>query len=255
VWNQATDGGGIFVLTGGSEETSLLEIGNSILATNAANTPDFHGEIFSLDHNLIGDLTGGSLMGEARFDQTDILPAVAEDLNANGGPTLTVALESGSPAVNRGRCLRAYDQRGFYRSDGWCDIGAFERGATAAPPDADLVSQEPTTASSDSLRLSLPSESFSHVIALDGVFLQNPGEIGVDAVLNQGVIAAVDIFTFGDGSAAGGSICLRGTGHMIFLGAEKSPRIPVPLGATVHDGYTCAVLPGDGTAVLVKGMQ
>jgi hypothetical protein len=247
--NRATEGGGVFVRP--SIETSVLELGNTILASNSGNSPDLSGTVLSLNYNLIGSLRGGILTGVARFDLINIPPALAA-LEANGGPTLTVALQPQSPAINRGRCLSTFDQRGYYRIDGLCDIGAFERGATAALPRSDESPPEPSA--NEGMRLRLPPNSFSRVIAADHVFLENPGEIGVDAVVNRDVIAAVDIFTFGGGSAAGGEVCLRGAGHMIFLGAGASPRTPTPLAATEHDSYTCAVLPGDGTVVLVENL-
>lgn len=48
----------------------------------------------------------------------------------NGGPVLTMALQSGSPAINAGSNCPATDQRNFPRV-GACDLGAYEFGATA----------------------------------------------------------------------------------------------------------------------------
>jgi parallel beta helix pectate lyase-like protein len=52
-------------------------------------------------------------------------------LAANGGPTFTEAISATSPAVNAGdnASCPTTDQRGFARSDGACDIGAYEFGA------------------------------------------------------------------------------------------------------------------------------
>jgi hypothetical protein len=54
-------------------------------------------------------------------------------LDANGGPTLTEAIPGTSPAVDAGdnTACPATDQRGLLRSDGKCDIGAYEFGAGA----------------------------------------------------------------------------------------------------------------------------
>lgn len=54
-------------------------------------------------------------------------------LQDNGGGMLTHALLAGSPAINSGVAAGApaTDGRGFTRSDGQVDIGAFEAGATA----------------------------------------------------------------------------------------------------------------------------
>ncbi len=76
----------------------------------------------------------------------DAVPAGALMLGAlaaNGGPTQTVALLPGSPAVNAGGACPATDQRGYVRGPvAPCDIGAFELGAlppvpaSPAPPPA-----------------------------------------------------------------------------------------------------------------------
>jgi predicted outer membrane repeat protein len=49
----------------------------------------------------------------------------------NGGPTRTMALQAGSPAINAGSGCPAADQRGAPRA-GACDIGAFEFGTALA---------------------------------------------------------------------------------------------------------------------------
>ncbi len=52
-------------------------------------------------------------------------------LAANGGPTKTLALLAGSPALNKAGaapCATAKDQRGVKRPQrGACDIGAYEK--------------------------------------------------------------------------------------------------------------------------------
>ncbi len=60
-------------------------------------------------------------------------PAVSLGLNVpamHGGPTFTIALPPGSPAIDAGRDCPPYDQRGFPRV-GACDSGAFEFGSEA----------------------------------------------------------------------------------------------------------------------------
>jgi large repetitive protein len=59
----------------------------------------------------------------------------------NGGPTMTMALKAGSPAIDHGGTAAtgcpAADQRGVPRPQGpACDIGAFERRVAAAAPSA-----------------------------------------------------------------------------------------------------------------------
>jgi hypothetical protein len=117
-------GGGIFNLTG------TLEVRNTIIASNtAATAPDLYGNLGSLGHNLIANTQGGS-----GFDATDLLNvnSVLGPLQDNGGPTKTMALLPGSPALNAGDPdqLGVADQRGVVRSGG-VNIGAYQASASA----------------------------------------------------------------------------------------------------------------------------
>ncbi len=71
----------------------------------------------------------------AAGDRVDTDPRLGP-LADNGGPTLTLALLTGSPAIDAGLDCPAVDQRGVARPQGpGCDIGAFELVPT--PPAAD----------------------------------------------------------------------------------------------------------------------
>lgn len=128
--NQADYGGGL---------NGFATLANTILAGNAAGTygPDANGTITSMDYNLIQQTNGLTLQGTTSHVllQKDPLLGPLQD---NGGPTFTMALLPGSPAIDQGLSFGFYtDQRGFPRvydlpsitdaggSDG-SDIGAFE---------------------------------------------------------------------------------------------------------------------------------
>ncbi len=113
-------------------------IKNSIVALNAsAGVADVNGSFTSLGFNLIGKTDAGS----PGFTQpTDHKGTVASPLDPkldpagvknNGGLTATIALLSGSLAINAANATNAplRDQRGYIRS-GPFDIGAFEFGGT-----------------------------------------------------------------------------------------------------------------------------
>jgi CSLREA domain-containing protein len=174
--NQANFGGGIFNLTGGranvtnstlsgnsannqgggilnGETNSVTTVKNSIVALNAAgfSGPDVGGHFNSSGFNLIGK-TDGSAGFTAATDQTGTAAAPLDPkldpngLKDNGGPTDTIALLTGSPAIDKGTSsgltgILTTDQRGvgYARTinksvpnatggDG-TDIGAFEFGA------------------------------------------------------------------------------------------------------------------------------
>src|SRR5262249_32483418 len=105
-------GGGIYLFTGASASLT-----NTIVAGNAGG--DIHGSITG-DNNLIG---GDPLLGP---------------LGNYGGPTLTLPLLPGSPAIGGGAARPrppATDQRGRPRpTSGPVDIGAFQsQGFTLTP--------------------------------------------------------------------------------------------------------------------------
>ncbi len=118
--NSANEGGG---LDGGED----LTIGDTIVAGNTAATgPDVDGAI-ATDHgyNLIGN-TAGSSGFTAPTDQLNQAAALAP-LGDYGGPTQTMALLPGSPAIGKGAALgQTTDQRGFPLDSPTPDIGAFQ---------------------------------------------------------------------------------------------------------------------------------
>ncbi|MBL8794734.1 MAG: hypothetical protein JNM56_12575 [Planctomycetia bacterium] len=122
-----------------------IEMLNTLIALNLADCGnDVYGRVNSLGCNLIGDAEGS-----CGFDDCDPLfgdllnvfdPKIGQLAN-NGGPTRTIALLKGSPAINRGNNSvlatspfsidkLTVDQRGHMRKAGpRVDIGAFEYGS------------------------------------------------------------------------------------------------------------------------------
>jgi hypothetical protein len=109
--------------SGGGIKGNVLLLRNSIVALNTAQSGnDVSGQIQSSVHVLVG---GNPLLGP---------------LQHNGGPTMTVALLPGSPAINSGGNFNnpEFDQRGsgFNRVvNDIVDIGSFEVQASEAPGD------------------------------------------------------------------------------------------------------------------------
>jgi len=138
--NSAVYGGAIFansaaVRGGGAENAGTLTFKNSIVADNSAPTgPEIYGSVTSQGYNLIRVTTDAVIGGDTTGNITGQNPILGTLAN-NGGPSFTMALLSGSPAIGAGTCTGAptADQRGMARPQNvTCDMGAYERGAAAA---------------------------------------------------------------------------------------------------------------------------
>ena len=113
----SADGGGIASLG----TTSLK---NTITAYSPSGG-NIYGSPTDAGNNLSSDATGGFTVPTSHINTDPLLGPLAD----NGGPTLTLALLSGSPAINNSDPAASplMDQRGFRRSIGsGPDIGAFE---------------------------------------------------------------------------------------------------------------------------------
>ncbi|MFL5798919.1 MAG: choice-of-anchor Q domain-containing protein [Actinomycetota bacterium] len=119
-------GGGLAVEGG----TTTLKA--TILALNtapAAGGPNCFGPVASAGNNVLGT-TAGCTFAHKPTDKLNRNPQLGALAN-NGGPTLTLALLNGSPALNviaPAACAVSTDQRGVHRPQGpRCDVGSYER--------------------------------------------------------------------------------------------------------------------------------
>jgi hypothetical protein len=132
------NGGGI---NNSASSTGVVNLWNTIVAGNTATSGgnDCDGKINSLGHNLVQSTTGVS--GLVDTDQQGVNPTLGVLAN-NGGPTETLALLPGSPAIDGGDDsvltdpVFTTDQRGtgFARKVfAHVDIGAFEQQVEITP--------------------------------------------------------------------------------------------------------------------------
>jgi uncharacterized repeat protein (TIGR01451 family) len=114
--------------------TSVTLFDTIVAGNSGGSGSDVQGTVISQGHNLIGNgdgssgLTNGILRDQVGTAAAPIDPKLGA-LADNGGPTPTMALRSGSPAIDAGDNTNApaTDQRGFRRIfNGTIDIGAFE---------------------------------------------------------------------------------------------------------------------------------
>jgi hypothetical protein len=129
-----------FDRTGGiANDNGTVNARNSIIAGNTSGDDvptDFRGTLTSQGYNFIGTDFELTIVGDATGNivGTNQAPIDARlgPLAYNGGPTMTHALLTGSPAINSGNTATSpnTDQRGFGRN-GIADMGAFELNGVA----------------------------------------------------------------------------------------------------------------------------
>ena len=134
-------GGGVYVSAG---TTSLY---NTIIASNYLNTPSTASDIVVVaasggkvgptsSNNLIGSGGAGGLSGNGnQILAKGVSPGLAAGLANNGGPTETIALLAGSPAIDKGSALIPAP-----RSPSPTSVEPF-----AVPPDS-MLAPHPTSA-------------------------------------------------------------------------------------------------------------
>ena len=171
-------GGGISNCT---SDLGTSTITNSIVAKNVADShPDISASLaVESDYNLIGIWTGDSLPGGHNLTGTSSSPLDPHvgPLGDYGGPTWTMPLLPGSPAIDAGDPgvldSSATDQRGFERivdgdGDGVArmDIGAFEYVPAVLHVDVDSVAASPNGDTWASAYVSL-QDALDHAAAIN----------------------------------------------------------------------------------------
>ncbi len=196
--NSARFGGAIDNYNGRYQVT----IADSILAGDSAQFgPDFWNAVTSLGNNLIGATDGSSgwvgsdLTGTSGTPLNPLLAA----LGYYGGPTQTMALLPGSPAIDAGSNSLipagvTTDQRGSARIvNGTVDIGAFESQGFTLTPVAGSTPQTAAVGEPFSNPLAVTVTANNPVEPVDGgvvSFIANAAANGATAVL---VVSAVVI--------------------------------------------------------------
>lgn len=241
--NRAGQRGGGFRLDGPVTAT----IQNSLVAQNISdvdNGPDcnrsFNSSLTSNGHNLIGTQQGCfNIFDIAKQDQFGPdnpfrLDPIIGPLSDNGGPTPTIPVLAGSPALNAGTCLAGTDQRGVTRPLGpACDIGAYE--APAIPPA--IVTK---CLDQSQLQALLNAGPDGIVITFDC-----PGPIPISGTHLEASAHSVTI----DGAlAGGGTMILQGDGSSRIFNVESGRQLTLQ-NLILEGGNPGAGLPGGAIRV------
>lgn len=138
--NTAATGGGIYTNNGAAFSVDRAILGANTASSSGPDCATAAGKsLASLNYNVFGTLAGCTVTGT--ISNNVVTPTLnLGALAGNGGPTQTVALLAGSPAIDIApTCSSDVDQRGLARPVGpSCDAGAFERQAALALTPASL---------------------------------------------------------------------------------------------------------------------
>ncbi|HML23379.1 MAG TPA: Calx-beta domain-containing protein [Aggregatilinea sp.] len=140
-------------------------------------------------------------------------------------------------------------------------VGPADHARAQAPLCADLDGSTSPIIRADVPAGTVPNGSvYCRIITENGVYRsgEHTGEVGIQSVLELGVIQAVDVFGLqGDipvpdftGSI---NVCLEESGRFLYLDATTAPRVVSELPVWLDGEYTCASVANAGTVVLVQG--
>lgn len=218
-------GGGIFASTGKLTLNNTLVAGNSTVNQAQNNQDDLDGAVDPTSgYNLIGAGDGATGLSASNHNligsAANPIDAMLGPLADNGGPTQTMALLAGSPAIDAGSNALAVgtdgkplltDQRSYYRIfNGTVDIGAYEFGSSAI-----LLGDADADGKVDFADLVLVARNYGKTNAtwFDGDF-NGDGSVGFDDLLivarnygkSIGTTAAAAVFSASQVSPAVASI-------------------------------------------------
>jgi hypothetical protein len=248
--NAAVGGSGAFGFGfgGGIDNTATLTINNSIVGNNTGG--DILGGV-AVDaansfNNLIGTGGSGGLVNGANGNQVGVANLGLAPLGNYGGPTQTIALLPGSPAIDAGTSSGAptTDQRGVSRV-GAVDIGAFEsQGFTMTLTSGDNQVTAPSTAFANALDVTVTANNSVEPVAGGIVAFAGPTSgAGINPNSVTGVIAgngqaSATVTANGIGSTASYVVAASATGANsvnFHLTNDAIPAVTAPSAVTEYE--------------------
>ncbi len=202
-------------------QAATIRLQNTLVANNAQNfVRTSGGTVTSLGNNLDSDgssgLTNGA-NGDIVGTTGSPINALLSPLNNHGGPTSTLALLTGSPAINAGTNVStpSTDQRGIARV-GATDIGAFEsRGFTLAIAGGNNQTAVVNTNFASPLSMTVMPNSAGEPVD-GGLVTFTPPVSGATATI------AGNPATIASGAATSGTVTANGTGGTYNVAANAN---------------------------------
>jgi parallel beta-helix repeat protein len=264
--NSAQSGGGVYIESG-LFYPGITTISDTIIAGNSAGTgPDVRGLVWAnRGYNLIGIGDGSDGFGAAG-DQVGSAARPIDPLLATlgdyGGPTQTMALLPGSPAINAGSATLAVDpstgraltadQRGYTPSS-MADIGAFQDQGFTLTPVNGTTPQSATVAKAfaNPLAVTVTAQNTSQFInPVDGGVIHfkiNPAASGASAHLSTTTA------TISNGQASVTATANTIAGSYSVTASVAGVTTPASFNLTNNPGAAAsvAVISGSGQAATV----
>jgi hypothetical protein len=285
--NTSDDGGGVY-----SDRPGNTAI-NTIIANNTASSgPDVFGAFnggVAFGHNFVGRANGstgftngvnGNQSGSIAVPLNPLLGTLAD----NGGLTLTMSLQPGSPAIDKGRAAVTSDQRGVTRpmdntaippatGGNNSDIGAFEvdvcgTGTTVSNTNdsgsGSLRCAIDSATSGDTIDFSLPTPAtiilLTELLVNKSVTINGPGA-GLLTVNGNNSVRVFNIaagnyhVTFANLTISGGRVIGSLTALERGAGVLNQSRGTVSLNTTVVSGNTVSNSTPQGDSVNGAGIS
>jgi hypothetical protein len=167
---------------------SAATLTNTIVAGNSVRAPDIFALSLSGSNNLIGIGFAPGLTNGVDGNLVGVTKPLLAPLGNYGGPTQTMALLPGSPALDAGTSgpgIPSTDQRGLGRV-GAVDIGAFESQGFTLTPFPGSTPQTATIGTAFAQPLGVVVTANNPVEPVDGgviSFVANPAANGATAIL------------------------------------------------------------------------
>jgi hypothetical protein len=255
--------GGGSTLTSDVEVTTLANLNTGLAAFTYTPPPGFVGQariVFEIDdQGNTGSEFPPNVLSRTRFIDIDVAIATSTPTaTPTNTPTATpIETPTGTPPDT---------STPTFTPSPTSIISALPPTDVPPPPPAPLAAD--VNSNPDSIvRAGIPDALRTDInireIVSNGEFpqwqgnaLTDGGFIGIQGILDLGVLQAVDIFSptglrYFEGGIV---ICLRGEGTLIYLNAKNAPRIPEIVGSYEVDdfpGFTCITLFEPGMLVMV----